>query len=482
MKQILIILGLLASVTTFAQSPRIKLNQITKDSITGSVLISSPTDSGMVYSRDLFISYGADTVLILGGDTLAATSGIISSVLSDGVTITGDGTSGNELKVDTATVIATKQDLDLYYLDSNPDGYTSNTGTVTSVGGTGTVNGISLSGTVTSSGNLTLGGTLSGVDLASQVTGTLPVANGGTGSTTLSGAGIVTGTGTTNYIPKFTSSSAIGNSQIFDNSGNILIGATTNSEGAKLKIEGGYVYLKETDGANVYLRSAYDPNTAAIQVQSASDLAFATNNITRMTLDASGRLGIGTSSPNNLLALYSASSEIYTQWVQSGTGTSSTDGLRIGLDASSNGNINLNEGTALITSVNGSERMRITSSGDVGIGTTSPTSKLQVNGTATVTSLVETSAKRFKENIYNIEDTSIIDKLRPVSFDWKDSKESDYGFIAEEVAELDKLLVTKSGEDDQLQGIKYTKLIPLLVKKIQEQEERIIQLEKNIHK
>jgi hypothetical protein len=56
-------------------------------------------------------------------------------------------------------------------------------GTVTSVGGTGTVNGITLTGTVTSSGNLTLGGTLANVDLTSQVTGTLPVANGGTGST-----------------------------------------------------------------------------------------------------------------------------------------------------------------------------------------------------------------------------------------------------------------------------------------------------------
>jgi hypothetical protein len=58
----------------------------------------------------------------------------------------------------------------------------SSGGTVTSVSGTGTVNGISLSGTVTSSGNLTLGGTLSGVNLASQVTGVLPIANGGTGS------------------------------------------------------------------------------------------------------------------------------------------------------------------------------------------------------------------------------------------------------------------------------------------------------------
>lgn len=56
-------------------------------------------------------------------------------------------------------------------------------GTVTSVGGTGSVNGITLTGTVTSSGNLTLGGALSGVDLTSQVTGTLPTGNGGTGST-----------------------------------------------------------------------------------------------------------------------------------------------------------------------------------------------------------------------------------------------------------------------------------------------------------
>lgn len=68
-------------------------------------------------------------------------------------------------------------------------------GTVTSVGGTGTVNGITLTGTVTSSGDLTLGGALSGVSLTTQVTGTLPVANGGTGITSL-GAGVATFLGT----------------------------------------------------------------------------------------------------------------------------------------------------------------------------------------------------------------------------------------------------------------------------------------------
>ena len=46
------------------------------------------------------------------------------------------------------------------YPASNPSGYTSNVGTVTSVSGSGSVNGITLSGTVTSTGSLLLGGTL----------------------------------------------------------------------------------------------------------------------------------------------------------------------------------------------------------------------------------------------------------------------------------------------------------------------------------
>lgn len=56
-------------------------------------------------------------------------------------------------------------------------------GSVTRVGGQGAVNGITLSGNVTSDGDLTLGGTLGGIDLTSQVAGVLPLANGGTGAT-----------------------------------------------------------------------------------------------------------------------------------------------------------------------------------------------------------------------------------------------------------------------------------------------------------
>jgi hypothetical protein len=70
-------------------------------------------------------------------------------------------------------------------------GGSSATGTVTDVTGTGNVNGITLTGTVTDSGSLTLGGALTGVDLTTQVTGILPIANGGTGASTVSGTGNV---------------------------------------------------------------------------------------------------------------------------------------------------------------------------------------------------------------------------------------------------------------------------------------------------
>lgn len=63
------------------------------------------------------------------------------------------------------------------YSDSNPSGFTTNTGTVTSVSGTGSYGGLSLSGTVTGSGSITLGGT---------PTGTWPISVSGNAATATS--------------------------------------------------------------------------------------------------------------------------------------------------------------------------------------------------------------------------------------------------------------------------------------------------------
>jgi hypothetical protein len=114
-----------------------------------------------------------------GQSSLFVAGGIVYGSTTTALAVTPIGTTGQVLTSAGAGI---------------PTWTTPTTGTVTSVSGTGTVNGITLSGTVTSTGNLTLGGTLSGVSLTTQVSGTLPVANGGTGATTLTG--LVVGNGT----------------------------------------------------------------------------------------------------------------------------------------------------------------------------------------------------------------------------------------------------------------------------------------------
>ena len=116
-----------------------------------------------------------------------ATSGSQIITIKQGSGATVDVANGSKV-----TVVTDGAGAGAAVLNANP---TEVGGTVTSVGGTGTVNGLTLTGTVTSSGNLTLGGTLANVDLTSQVTGTLPVANGGTGITSF-GSGVATFLGT----------------------------------------------------------------------------------------------------------------------------------------------------------------------------------------------------------------------------------------------------------------------------------------------
>ena len=80
--------------------------------------------------------------------------------------IAGGGASGvSSFNTRTGSVTLTSGDVTSAltftpYSAANPSGFTANTGTVTSVVGTGVVSGLSLTGTVSSSGSLTLGGAL----------------------------------------------------------------------------------------------------------------------------------------------------------------------------------------------------------------------------------------------------------------------------------------------------------------------------------
>jgi hypothetical protein len=89
-----------------------------------------------------------------------------------------------------------------------------------------------------------------------------------------------------------------------------------------------------------------------------------------MTLDASGNLGIGTTSPNYRLHTNSAGINNYIQLTSATTGTTINDGLIIGTGDIGDAIFLNRENTNSIFYTNSSERMRITSGGNVGIGTT----------------------------------------------------------------------------------------------------------------
>jgi hypothetical protein len=109
-----------------------------------------------------------------------------------------------------------------------------------------------------------------------------------------------------------------------------------------------------------------------------------------MTLDASGRLGIGTTSPaaklhavgSGIVNIVQSSNTVsYTQYYNSSTGTNSTnDGLTVGLNGI-DAYIFSREAGNLVIGTSDTERMRITSDGNVGIGTTDTSNGiLNLNG------------------------------------------------------------------------------------------------------
>jgi len=152
----------------------------------GTGLGTIPTNGKLLIGNGT--GYSLNTLTAGTGITVTNGAGTIT-VASSGLTSFSAGTTGFTPSSPTSGAVVLAGTL---VIANGGTGATSaaaaranlGAGTVASVGGTGTVNGITLTGTVTTTGNLTLGGTLSGVSLTTQVSGILPIANGGTGTST----------------------------------------------------------------------------------------------------------------------------------------------------------------------------------------------------------------------------------------------------------------------------------------------------------
>jgi hypothetical protein len=236
----------------------------------------------------------------------------------------------------------------------------------------------------------------------------------------------VTGTGTANYIPKFTSGSTIGNSLVYDNGTSVGIGTTTLPSIYKLVVNGALntfgAYIMHNDSGNFDVYSTisiltggmqfnryvgvniYSANTNPIKFSINSGEVmrmFSTKNISiNSTVDAGYRLDVnGTARVSGVLTLSSTiSNGTYTYTLPSATGTLAlTSDLASYVPTSRSITIN---GTAFdlsvdrtysvgtVTSVSGTG----TVSGLTLTGTVTTTGSLTLGGTLSLTSLNVTTA------------------------------------------------------------------------------------------
>jgi hypothetical protein len=178
---------------------------------------------------------------------------------------------------------------------------------------------------------------------------------------------------------------------VIDSSGNVGIGTTSPTRELQVSAAVPQVALLSSDSTicEYLFGDVADDNVGRIRYEHATNnLSFWTNASERLRIDSSGRVGIGTSSPSNNLDILSTTSGATVSARVGSTASSGVNNanliinnggtgnatLRFDYESSTNrASIGVPQSTqALFFTTAGSERLRIDSSGNVGVGATSP--------------------------------------------------------------------------------------------------------------
>jgi hypothetical protein len=167
---------------------------------------------------------------------------------------------------------------------------------------------------------------------------------------------------------------------------NSAIGGTTAAAGKFTTLEAtGVTTVQAGTVSAPAITTTGDTNTG-IFFPAADTIAFTEGGVEAMRINASGNLGIGTSSPSvNTgigLAIFGAAGQARIALKNNSTGDTAADGFQLVIGTDSVAYLEQREAAALILSTSATDRVRIEANGDVGIGSGSASSKLNLTGSA----------------------------------------------------------------------------------------------------